>query len=539
VWVRCDPGQSRMDQMPRRRFPKSPELADFAEYVEAYPSRLRCWRDGVAGFYPILAWLNTYPVSEQREMISTDGPVLTAFATSRSHHNQVGVAVGWAERYLTAPREEPGSTEEDRVAMFELARRYWLIRNLLAEVRQGVREYEALGNRVVLTYQGDRDLDALDRFLDFVDDIQSLPDPEARMDRRLREWLSRGGKDVPWPEVPGWAREQYREFAGRLVGQYPCYLPAGFDAGGFTMAEASAILAELLAQAVHRHACTLYGCLLASVVVPPIRRRDLATEVAVATGVAETHVLALLDLLTLDLERCSDPCLTPLIPVGDDRLVPMSSLIVPSSLHRNLIALLQHDHARFGEAGRQLGLLGARTTASTLGRLAGAVLATSVKVLRPDGTHAGDLDVVAYDPVTREMAVLEVMWRIGPDGSAEVARCEEAAHAKRAQVSRVRGDIEGGLAAPRWPARWPDCIGSTTSWFILTPNVLPIQAVEADGITIRSHQMLASMLRDGASVSDLVRVLESPPLPPPELSRTRWERVRYGDYRVEFDAVGA
>jgi len=92
------------------------------------------------------------------------------------------------------------------------------------------------------------------------------------------------------------------------------------------------------------------------------------------------------------------------------------------------------------------------------------------------------------------MAIFEVMWRIGPDGSAEVAAVEEDAHAKRQQVSRIRVEMANGDATARWPHHWPDVRGFDVSWFIVSPNVLPVRAVDPEGILVRSHQLIARML---------------------------------------------
>jgi hypothetical protein len=306
------------------------------------------------------------------------------------------------------------------------------------------------------------------------------------------------------------------------------------------MAEATKVLTELLARAFHGHAATILGAADPRIAVPIVDRRRFAGDIAIATRLDRTRVAAVLDLLILDLERCKDPCLTPLIPLASgDELVPMSSLIAPGSPVRNFTALLQLDDRRFGEAGRRLGLLGSNTVASTLrSRLDGARVAARVGVRYSDGSSAGDLDVVAYDPHARLMVVFEVLWHIGPDGSVEVARSEERAHGKREQVARLRSDVKSGRALPRWPSGWDAATAADVRWFILTPNVLPIMTVAEDGITVRSHQMVERMLRAGSSVADLVRLLDDPPIPPVPLTRTGWSQIRYGPYRIDAEYVG-
>ena len=514
-----------------------PTIDEFTEYIDDLPRQSPCWGDGILGLYPVLSWLNTHPVVLQRELVAEKGVFFGVMMTARAHHNQVGTAVAWATQYMAGPPGPVPTDPDDLPELFDLAGRAYLMRNLLAEVRQGVRRFEADGTKIVMAFDGDRRLDALDRLLDLFEDL-TPPEPRA-WDPRVRPWLDAGGLDVPWGESPAWIQAEFRAFSVSLVANYPSYLPPALDIGGFTMGQATRVLEELLARGSYMNACILRGSTSILVTVPLVDADAFVADLAETTDVPEDPVRKIVALLTLDLERCPDPCLTPLIPLGRDLLLPLSSLIVPSSPVRNFTALLQADPTRFGRAGQELGSLGARTTADTLKRLSGALLATGIKVLRPDRSHAGDLDVVACDPRARTMAIFEIMWRIGPDGSAEVAKAEDDAQAKRAQVARVRCDIESGRATPRWPAHWPDVSEFRTRWFILTPNVLPVRTVEPDGTIVRSHQMLARMLAPGSSVADLVDLMDEPLYPPPELTETHWEQVRYGDYEIQFEVSNA
>jgi hypothetical protein len=257
------------------------------------------------------------------------------------------------------------------------------------------------------------------------------------------------------------------------------------------------------------------------------------------TGVAADRVGSIVDLLTVDLAACRDPCLTPIVPLSDGRCAPMSSLITPGAMVRNFTARLQLDPGRFGRAGHLLGRLGSRTVAETLrGRLEGALVDERVKVLRPDGSDAGDFDAVAYDPAARRVVVFEVLWRISLDGSADVADLEGRAHGKRDQVLRLQEAIAAG-ARPRWRPGWavPDDVAF--DWFILTPSVLPARVIPDAGVPVRSHQILASFRWPGKSVADMVDALQNPPPPPPELSATYWTTVRYGRYKVSVEALRA
>lgn len=77
----------------------------------------------------------------------------------------------------------------------------------------------------------------------------------------------------------------------------------------------------------------------AAATLPLYTPEELVRSLASDAGVSEPRVERLIHALMVDLERCPDTCLTPIVPVGH-ALVPMSSLIAPGSPHRNLTAPL-------------------------------------------------------------------------------------------------------------------------------------------------------------------------------------------------------
>jgi hypothetical protein len=370
-------------------------VADFAAYVEDLPRRSPYWGDGIAGLYPVLAWLNTHPIVVQREVVEEEGALYGVMSTARPHHNQVGTAVAWATQFMVGPLMATRTHPDDLPQLFDLAGRAYVLRNLLAEVHQGVRRFEADGPRIVMTFIGDKRLDALDRLLALVDDLTGDADQTHEWDPRLADWFHEHAEGVSWQESPRWVQREFRDTARSLVEGYPSYLSATLDVGGFTIAEATKVLVELLARGLHMQSWTINGSTSVVATVPAMLIDVLVRDLADSTGVPVERVRPITDLLTLDLARCPDPCLTPLVPLGDDFphgagfVVPMSSLIVPSSPVRNFTALLQADPARFGRAGRELGALGARTVTETLGRLSGALVAAGVQVVRPNRSRAG------------------------------------------------------------------------------------------------------------------------------------------------------
>jgi hypothetical protein len=507
-------------------------VARLASYLGQFPAGLRAWRSGANNLYPILSWINTKAVTDLRDAYAEMGQI--AVRLSPVLHNQAGTAVSWAIRHLGAQTEaDPG--ERSRRIMWELARRHWVVSNLLSEVRQGSRGFEATDRRIRLPFIGDQNLDALDRMLDLLSEVRGL-DVEGRPSgRRMQPWLDAGGRDTAWDQAPPFVHEHYRALSRALMGSYPRYLPEDLDVGGFTMREATQVLIELLARAQYSQACIMRYSTSALATIPFFKPEDLAADLARQTGVALPSVERVVATLTVDLDVCPDPCLTPIVPVGQ-ALVPMSGLIAPGSPVRNLTALLQLNPSRFGAAGRALGQLGVDACAETLKRVAGVRLATNVDLVTSTGRRVGDLDVALIDPLARLMVVFEVTWQIGPDGAIEIGRALGKAAEKRDQVARNRKHLAGGTVTPRWPSGWPDVTDFATRWYVLTRDVLPLGPAQSD-VLIRSHQVVAWMLRSGASLADLVTLLDAPPTPPHEIADLQWNSVKFGRYTIEWDQV--
>jgi len=274
------------------------------------------------------------------------------------------------------------------------------------------------------------------------------------------------------------------------------------------------------------------------VVAPRLNRTDLVESIATAISSGRDEVNRIVEFLSVDMGRCPDSALTPLVPIDDD-LVPMSVSIMHTSPHRNFLSILQRDPNLVGEAGRLLGLAGEQETIDVLKRLrTGTRIARRVKVWRPDGSQAGDLDVVACDPAAKLIVAMEVRWGLSADGNEEVHRIEAGAIEKRKQVAALREAVLRG-AVPQWPAEWPDVRGFRWRWFMLTRDVLPMRSFDTDGVTIRSVQLLRYTLKPESSLETLCALLDEPPWPPAELRQTHWNSFRYGDVKVEIEQINA
>ena len=378
--------------------PRSPTPAQFAAFLERHPATLPLWDMGEDAFYPFLGWLEARAVSEQRDRAAADGPHIASMLLSRSHHNQVGLCVAWALTNLPGRARTRDVDESELEVAFELAGRYWRLKNVMAEVRQGVRSFSARGKKVQITYEGNAALDTTDRLLDFFEELMEMPEGPPVGSDALWAWIRGGGWQQRWERVPVEMKAEYRLFAGMALARQQTDLPANFDVGGFEVGDAAQVLHELLAQAWHSNAALFMGSTDLLVTLQPRPRSALVTQLARATGVPRGKTELIVQLLTVNLDVCSDPCLTPLVSLPDENLAAMSSLIIPGALLRNLTARLQAEPARFGAAGRRLGLIGSQTVAATLrDRLRDAKVEERINVFDGAGQQIGDLDVVAFD----------------------------------------------------------------------------------------------------------------------------------------------
>jgi hypothetical protein len=510
--------------------PLTPEA--LADYLRELPAGLRAWRSDRDLLYATLAWINTKATTDLIEGFVEMGPA--ALRMGPSLHNQAGIAVSWALTYQgTRSIAEQGSKSLD--SMWSLTRRHWVLGGLLSEVRCRARGFEAGTRCVRLPFVGDRKLDCLDRFLDLMEESRGFEIEGRPNNAKMKPWLDAGGRDREWAEAPQSVRAHFRKSAGALIGHYPRYLPGDLDVGGFTMDEAASVLTEMLARAQLSQACIARGSTSARATLPFHRREELVADLGRETGVGLPAVDRLAGLLTADLDRCTDPCLTPIVPVGQ-ALVPMCSLIAPGSPVRNLTALLQTDPGRFGAAGRAIGQLGVETCVETLSRVAGVRMASNTNLVAAGGRSLGDLDVTLVDAARRLIVVFEVTWQICADGSVEIGRAVRKTAEKRAQLAGYRARLAERTATAEWPGDWPDVSGFSKRWYVLTNDVLPLDQSD-DDIVVRSHQMLAWMLRRDAALPELIALLDDPPTPPGDIAELQWTSLRYGKYLVEWDQV--
>ncbi|MEX2417364.1 MAG: hypothetical protein WD757_03135 [Actinomycetota bacterium] len=465
----------------------------------------------------MLAWLNVWPIQEVRRDADEAGLLLAITAHHAEHYNTVGLAVGWAATYL---REEVLGTpdEMERRGLMRAARDVWRLRDLVRSARAGIYNVESDGNQLHFEFAQDPRIEALDNLLDLASDLQDAETLRSRMRstvpmQELREYVGVSGASVSWESVENSIKDGFRTAAEVMVsGMRRVSALDSLSVGEFKLGEALSVWQELLAVALYRNLCMQAGAVNPMVTAPARTQAELLHDLA-PSGVPDSSLKPIIEFLAFDPQRDEDPCLTPLISTTHG-LVAMSSLIVPASPERNILAKARQNPASFGEIGNHIGDIGPFSVRQALERVPNTRVITKVPVRKLDGQSLGDLDVVALDVADKVIAIFEVKWQLDPDGAKELDKAEQQAEAGQAQIRRLRPFVESGQAGTRWPTDWPDLDDFEWYWFVITGNVIPMARAKVGDVPARSNRILTMMaLREGAHLREVCNLFASPTLP--------------------------
>lgn len=167
--------------------------------------------------------------------------------------------------------------------------------------------------------------------------------------------------------------------------------------------------------------------------------------------------------------------------------------------------------ARFGPIGHQLGKQ-AKKWAGWLRTIPGVLVAEEAKTFTSGGQQAGDLDIVAVDPVKKIVLCLEIKSPIDPWALTEVGKAEDQMVAACRQLGRRRDQLRSQAAACRFPSSWPDLANFTWTWAVGLPPQLCLQPVAESDICTTSLRFLLG-LGTPPSLAAVVRTLDAPRLP--------------------------
>ena len=510
---------------------RNPTFDQFAEYVEEFPATLSTWqRPGHGGVLTALASGNHIAALEST----------TPSNRTLDFLNAAGFVANWTIRYMSR-KHDTHPLPSDIKQLWSTAIPYWNLMNCIAEVRNGLRDYEAKGRCIYLSYNGDLNLYALGLWLSNADGALEPNTETWHLAKRTVDgvkelvgtWLANTNGTKTWFCTPEKVREPLRKWARSIVEAAPIYLPPNTPAPvGGSLGAITAYWCELRALGLFNDLVLRTISPLPPTVAAAYQREPFMLHMARAAGITAEASRKITTFLTQGADRIRHPAITPLVQLDDGRLFPMSTLIIADSPHRNIQKILQANNKQYGLLGNRLGTVGEQIVSDVLKqRLAKRCsVATNIRVQYKKGRDATDLDVVVYSPRENLLVVLEVKWHLAVDGSYETLMIESAAREKQMRLEKRRNEVLSGAATVRWPRNWNLADGYDTRWFVITHDVLPTHNLGVSDIKIRPHKLLEHLLPDGASARELVALLDDPPTP--VVNGRQWAPQRFGKLEV-------
>lgn len=201
---------------------------------------------------------------------------------------------------------------------------------------------------------------------------------------------------------------------------------------------------------------------------------------------------------------------SPLVRLGDVIIV-CPPLIGSRLIDPILLRSAGYDPVLFGPIGHQLGRQ-ANRWARWLATIPGVLVAEEVKMFTPDGRQAGDLDIIAVDPIEKTVLCMEIKSPIDAWSLSEVDKTEKQMAAGCQQLAKRRHQIAENLAYARFPPNWPDLTGFTWTWAVGLPQQLCLRPPPEPGIHATSLRF-ALGLGAPPNLAAVVRTLRDPVLP--------------------------
>jgi len=506
-----------------------PTAEDLINYLAGLPRQLGVWRAGRHGLYHLLlssslermADLGSAPLEPWEGADAAEG-WRHATSTLIEWHSE------WAQRGRT---DEPSA--QDVIAAVRRARQWRVLETVLLGLRTGdMNVVETGGWDIRIANKRDHSVEALDIILEQV----SIPAESTLVEVSLGSvygWFAdHAGRPAAAHTLPKWASSVVYQWALANLVNRGLTMPADTKLGDLTLAEARKCYALLIARTELASMCTnILGSRETAVwYSEPHRLRESLRD-----HVSEESSEAFIRLCTFGPGRT--PASAPLIPDASLIAIP-AALVSPVGFERTLLRAASADPARGGSLGNALGRRAARW-ADRLRAIPGTLVAERLAVRHNGGQKVGDLDVVAFDPGSNLMIIIETKWPVDAHTLRETLKIDRAIADGCKQLSRIRAAIEAG-ATVQWPAGWDVRENTHILWWVGTAQQLASSPEAcAQDILTTSLRLLEHILPAAASLADLRERIEQ--LPFPRLG-SEYEiidqAVRVGKYRITFPAIG-
>jgi hypothetical protein len=420
----------------------------------------------------------------------------------------LGFLIAWHHELPTGEKEpDEGLISDIVLAAREITR----LQTIEHGIRQGIYHVSPYAGGARLRWQRNRNvaIEAADMFLESQTRAVTPPGVSEAESR----WISAkpaASRALPPPEViraaKGRALDEIETWRAALPeGVLPDDFPLedGLDVRVMTQILAAvmglASLCEYTARRQRRTETTLLR-------QPEAELYRLLSEVT--DGVRDEQIVAAVERLSYRPGRSARS--SPLVKhAGLVILCP--PLLTPRATDVIMLRTAAESARSFGTVGR---LQGQRASGWTdwLRAIPSVLVAEGVSARRADGQLAGDLDVVAIDPVRRVGLCIEVKWPIDAITWSEVARIDRTITSAAAQCARLRHELETGLAEVEMPESWPRFEDIEWTWCAGTAQQLTTVPMPVDDVHATSLRYLLA-LGTPTDLESLSKVLRDPSLP--------------------------
>ncbi|MFI8216263.1 hypothetical protein [Streptomyces sp. NPDC085932] len=203
-----------------------------------------------------------------------------------------------------------------------------------------------------------------------------------------------------------------------------------------------------------------------------------------------------------------------LIPNGG--LITVLPLVMfPRAIDAIVLRTAASDPARYGPIGKRQGER-AKAWGRWLREIPGVKVTEGTKVRNLKGQAVGDLDVVAFDPVSRKGLILEIKWPIDALTLSETSKTDQTIVLASAQLGKVRSSLVAGDVQAKLPPDWPAFDEIDWAWGVGMPQQLTPRPMPEPDMFATSFRYVSN-LSPVNSLTELITMLKNPIVP--ELNR--------------------
>ncbi len=517
-------------------------VKDFECLIERVPKELPVWGQLGRGD----------PLDAIAEANYEPGRLLSgkSFKQANEHREALGWMVYWLTRYgngsqARTAREYSLNDLSGIEEAWSVAKLHKKVKDLLSEVRCGVRGVEYEDDAIRLPYERHPDLGLLQEALPLMHAGELLNFPFPNLEP-MWNYFHGGKVERLWFRAPAAIRTVARQASRQISRQGPSYVDPGLQTPiGVTLGELINYWNELSAISLYDHTVMQRTKSPSRVVYP---RRQFVLHMAKEAGISQQEADEITAKLTINRRGNSthdrvaqhNPQLRPFVQVEGGLFLP-STLTVPSMGQQRTTKLLQvaYPGNLSGRLRQQLGDEGEKRVFDLLKeRLRSDVLiAKNVLVYRGNtrAEPATDLDVVVYVP-GELLVVIQVKWHVMVNSQYEAYYQQERARRGRQDLETLRDQMDAGTVQVQWPPEWGkvDADRCERKWFVLTHDTMPVHDLDTSDIKMRSLILIQHLLpRNDHSARNLVEVMDCPPTP--TVGEPLWETIKYGDWTIRVE----